>query len=152
MTAIASSGNLYSLSLLDRVADANGRTIEDFSPQVQKIEGVSLETFRTVQEGMRAVVREGTVDSYFRTSDIDIAGKTGSAQEDVHRPNHAHFVSFAPYDNPEIAVTASIRNGYTSAYTAMLVRNIYEYYYNEITLDEVIHRGASNSNNGEVGD
>lgn len=152
VTAIASSGNLYSLSLIDRVADADGRTIEDFTPEVQKIEGVSQETFRTVQEGMRAVVREGTVREYFRTSDIDIAGKTGSAQEDIHRPNHAHFVSFAPYDNPEIAVTASIRNGYTSAYTAMLVRNIYEYYYNEITLEDLINRGASNSNSGEVGD
>lgn len=152
VTAIASSGNLYSLSLIDRVADADGRTITDYTPEVQKIEGVSQESFRTVQEGMRSVVREGTVNLYFKTSDIDIAGKTGSAQEDTHRPNHAHFVSYAPYDNPEIAVTASIRNGYTSAYTAMLVRNIYEYYYKEITLDEVISRGASNSNNGDVGD
>ena len=152
VTAIASSGNLYSLSLIDRVADADGRTITDYTPEVQKIEGVSQETFRTVQEGMRSVVREGTVNLYFKTSDIDIAGKTGSAQEDTHRPNHAHFVSYAPYDNPEIAVTASIRNGYTSAYTAMLVRNIYEYYYKEITLEEVISRGASNSNNGDVGD
>ncbi len=152
VTAIASSGNLYSLSLIDRVADADGRTIMDYTPEVQKIEGVSQESFRTVQEGMRSVVREGTVNLYFKTSDIDIAGKTGSAQEDTHRPNHAHFVSYAPYDNPEIAVTASIRNGYTSAYTAMLVRNIYEYYYKEITLDEVISRGASNSNNGDVGD
>ena len=152
VTAIASSGNLYSLSLIDRVADADGRTIIDYTPEVQKIEGVSLESFRTVQAGMRSVVREGTVNHLFKTSDIDIAGKTGSAQEDIHRPNHAHFVSYAPYDNPEIAVTASIRNGYTSAYTAMLVRNIYEYYYNEITLEELINRGASNSNNGDVGD
>jgi len=152
VTAIASSGNLYSLSLLDRVANSDGKTLLDYTPISQKIEGVSQGTFKTVQEGMRSVVQEGTVNAYFRSSDIDIAGKTGSAQEDIHRPNHAHFVSFAPYDNPEITVTASIRNGYTSAYTAMLVRNIYEYYYKEITLEEVIDRGASNSNSGDVGD
>ena len=46
---------------------------------------------------------------------VSVAGKTGTAQEDMSRPSHALFVGFAPYENPEIGVAVRIGNGYASA-------------------------------------
>ncbi len=146
VTAIANRGTLFSLSIIDKVCDANGKVVKDYTPEKVQIEGVSQETFMYVQAGMRAVIEEGTVQSYFNGMDLKIAGKTGSAQEDIHRPNHAWFVSYAPYENPEITITVNIRNGYTSAYSAIISKEIYKYYYNELTLEEIINRGATGSN------
>lgn len=152
VTAIASRGTLYSLSILDKVCDAEGNVVKDYTPEQVQIEGVSQNTFFTVQAGMRAVVQEGTVREYFKDVDIEIAGKTGSAQEDIHRPNHAWFVSYAPYENPEITITVNIRNGYTSAYSATISRELYKYYYHEYTLEEIMDRVATGSTGPDVAD
>ena len=58
-----------------------------------------------------------------------IGGKTGTAQESKSRTNHALFVSYAPYENPEIIICTRIAFGYTSEYAANVTRDIYKYYY-----------------------
>ena len=79
------------------------------------------------------------------------AGKTGTAEENKLRPNHANFISYAPSDNPEIGVTVTIPYGYTSARAVELASDVYKYYYNEMTLDEIKERKAELSSN-YVGD
>ena len=61
--------------------------------------------------------------------DVNVAGKTGTAQEDRNRPNHALFISYAPFEDPEISVTVRVAYGYTSDYSAQIARDIYAYYY-----------------------
>ena len=68
--------------------------------------------------------------------------ETGTAQENKYRSEHAQFVSYAPYDDPEISVTITIPNGYASGYCAYLSTEIYNYIYGEISLDEILQRGA----------
>ncbi|HIZ38437.1 MAG TPA: hypothetical protein H9968_00710, partial [Candidatus Anaerobutyricum stercoris] len=65
-----------------------------------------------------------------------VAGKTGTAQENTERPNHALFISYAPYDDPEITMTVVVPNGYTSTNAAEIARDIYKYYFNKTSEEE----------------
>jgi penicillin-binding protein 2 len=60
-----------------------------------------------------------------------IAGKTGTAEEDSTRSAHALFVSYAPYQKPEISVTVVIPNGYASSNSMLVAREIYKYYFHD---------------------
>ena len=61
---------------------------------------------------------------------VNVAGKTGTAQESQLRPNHALFISYAPYESPDISVTVRIMFGYNSDYAAQTARDVYKFYYN----------------------
>ena len=62
---------------------------------------------------------------------FNAAGKTGTAQITNNEPNHALFVSFAPYENPEISITVVIPNGFSSSNAAELASKVYQYYYDK---------------------
>lgn len=62
---------------------------------------------------------------------VKIAGKTGTAQQSKLHANHAYFVSYAPYKNPEISVTCVIPNGFTSSNAAQTARDVYKYYFSK---------------------
>jgi penicillin-binding protein 2 len=89
---------------------------------------------------MRQVVQKR---SDYSTLGINVAGKTGTAEEEKKRANHALFVSYAPYENPEITITTRIANGYTSNYAANLTRDIYQYYFELVDEDEILSGKAN---------
>jgi len=67
-------------------------------------------TWRIVREGMRRAVEEpGGTGGLARVKGIVVAGKTGTAQNPP-RPDHAWFIGFAPYENPQIAIAVIIEN------------------------------------------
>ena len=96
------------------------------------------------------MVTEGSAKSVFAGSHVEVAGKTGTAQEDRSRSNHAFFVSFAPYSNPEIAVTVNIPYGYAGTNAASLGKQIYEYYYGYTSFEEIVGSGALSASNSSV--
>lgn len=87
-----------------------------------------------------------TIKSYFDGLKTKVAGKTGTAQQTVFHANHAYFVSYAPYSDPDISVTCVIPNGYTSANAAYLASDVYKYYFNKKKMSgEVKERASSNA-------
>ena len=90
---------------------------------------ISGETIATVMEGMKSVATEtgGTAYSVFRDFEIEVGGKTGSAE--AGKNVNAWFTGFAPYENPEIAVVAFVENGGHGYYTATVARAIFESYF-----------------------
>ena len=84
---------------------------------------------------MRRVVQK---KAYYNDLGVDVAGKTGTAQESKSRTNHALFVSYAPYNNPEIAVATRIAFGYSSDYAANATRDIYKYYFDLEEEDDIL--------------
>ena len=76
--------------------------------------------------------------AYYRELPVNVAGKTGTAQEGRNRTNHALFLSYAPYENPEISVTVRIAYGYSSDYAAQTARDVYKYYYGLAEEDELL--------------
>lgn len=142
VTTVANSGTCYNLSLLDKVTDYNGNLIEDFTPTVRNTVDVPDSTWNAIHRGMRKVVED---KAYYQGMGVNVAGKTGTAQENRNRPNHALFVSYAPYENPEISVTTRIAFGYAAEYAAELTQDVYKYYYNLEDKDVLIDGTATNT-------
>ena len=77
---------------------------------------------------MQSVTEEGgTAYSIFKDFDIQIGGKTGSAE--AGNKTNAWFVGFAPYDEPEIAVVVFVENGAHGYYSAEVTKEIMEAYF-----------------------
>ncbi|MBQ0101144.1 MAG: hypothetical protein KBS39_06565, partial [Lachnospiraceae bacterium] len=70
------------------------------------------------------------------------AGKTGTAEEVKTRGNHGYFISYAPYNDPQIAVTVTIPFSYSSGNSARLARRVYDYYYGATDLPAIINENA----------
>lgn len=90
---------------------------------------ISEENIKTVMEGMKSVATEtgGTAYSVFKGFEIEVGGKTGSAE--AGKNVNAWFTGFAPYDDPEIAVVVFVENGGHGYYTATVARAIFESYF-----------------------
>ena len=89
------------------------------------------ENIEAILEGMRGVTSEsgGTAYSTFKNFNIEVGGKTGSAQTGVQGKTNAWFVGFAPFDDPEIAIVVFVRNGGHGSYTAEVAREIIAQYF-----------------------
>lgn len=135
LTAVANSGVVYNLSLLDKLTDSKGNLIKDYTPEVRNTIDIDNSIWDAIHTGMRAVVEK---KSYYKDLPVNVAGKTGTAQEGRNRTNHALFLSYAPYENPEISVTVRIAYGYSSDYAAQTARDVYKYYYDLAEEDELL--------------
>jgi penicillin-binding protein 2 len=76
---------------------------------------VDAHWYNEIAEGMRMAVIGGTCHRA-ALRDIEVAGKTGTAQN-PHGKDHSAFMGFAPYTNPKIAVCAYVENaGFGAAF------------------------------------
>ena len=152
ISAVANRGNVFELSLLDNVKDRDGNIITEFTPKVSSHIDIENSTWDYVQLGMREVVKEGSAKKVFKDLDVEIAGKTGTTQETKSRANHAFFVSFAPYSNPEISVTVNIPFGYSSSNAALVAKNVYKLYFGYTDINSIINSKATPVIDVNVGD
>ena len=139
VSTIANRGTVYNLTLLDKLTDSEGNTIEDYSASVYNKMEIADVDWNTIQEGMHQVALN---TSAFKNLDLTIAGKTGTAQQSKSHPNHALFIGYAPYENPQLAVAIRIANGYTSANAAAMASDIFKYYFDLEGKDEVVNGTA----------
>ncbi len=122
VSTVANKGTVYKLTLLNRTTDANGKIIKNYEPVVvSEMDNVSPKTWELIHDGMVAMINS---TASFSGMGIQMAGKTGTAQQSAIHPDHAVFVGFAPAESPEIAIAVRIANGYTSAYAAEIGRDI----------------------------
>ncbi|MDE7206594.1 MAG: penicillin-binding protein, partial [Lachnospiraceae bacterium] len=119
VTAVANSGTVFNLSILDKVTDSNGAIVKDYTPEIRNVIDIDDTIWNTIHAGMRGVVEK---KKYYAELPVNVAGKTGTAQEGRNRTNHALFLSYAPYENPEISVAVRIAYGYSSDYAAQTAR------------------------------
>jgi peptidoglycan glycosyltransferase len=111
VAAVANGGELMRPQLWDRVVDPDGRVVDRMDPKVQS-EVMSAETAATLNEMMQNVVAEGT-GTAAALSGISVAGKTGTAEVPGREacaglPNQAWFIGFAPAEDPQVAVAATV--------------------------------------------
>lgn len=128
IAAVANRGTVYNISLLDKIVDKEGTTVQDYNPEVlNQIDSVSSSTWDAIQSGMRGVVTSST--TYSSLGEFAMSGKTGTAQQSKTHANHGLFVGYAPSSNPEIAFAIRIKNGYESLYPSEVGRDLMRYYY-----------------------
>lgn len=130
ITTLANRGKNYELTLLNKLSDSEGNILKSYSANLTDTLEFADSTWNSVQTGMRLVVTDGSVRTLFRNFPVSVAGKTGTAQQDLLKPNHALFVSYAPYEEPEIGVSVLIPNGYASSYAAEITKDVLKIYFN----------------------
>lgn len=127
VNTIANSGTCYDLTLIDRITDSDGNTIGEQEPVVHTTVDLPQELWDAIHSGMRAMIQQHS--QFANYTDVAVAGKTGTAQETTSKPNHAQFIGYAPYDNPQMAIAVRVANGYTSANAASIARDVISYYF-----------------------
>lgn len=141
VTTVANKGTCYNLTLIDKVTDANSNLLYDNEATVRNtLDDVATSTWNAVHLGMKRVVE---AKSYFKELGVTVAGKTGTAQESKSRANHALFVCFAPYENPEIAIATRIAFGYSSDYAAQTTKDVLAFYYGVDDDEDIVTGTAS---------
>jgi penicillin-binding protein 2 len=138
ISTLANGGTRYKLHLVDKITDNDGNTVQEFKPEVLNTVKMSESTQRVVKEGMKAVnnSQEGTAATAFAGFPIETAGKTGTAdinehQQEIGRTPYATYVSYAPANDPEIAVVSVVFDGGHGGNTASIVRSVYEAYFKD---------------------
>ncbi len=146
VTTVANGGYCYDLTLLDRVTDSSGNLIKEFNSELVNTVEMPNAYWNSIYTGMRRVVQK---KSYYNNIALEVAGKTGTAQESKSRTNHALFVSYATYRAPEIAIATRIAFGYSSDYAANTTRDIYKYYFS-LEDDDAILTGTAEIPDAEI--
>lgn len=140
---IANRGKNLDVTIVKSIINPDGSEVsrdeyesyvnEKLGLQQENVEEMSFkeENIEAILEGMRGVTSEsgGTAYSTFKNFNIEVGGKTGSAQTGVQGKTNAWFVGFAPFDDPEIAIVVFVRNGGHGSYTAEVARDIIAQYF-----------------------
>lgn len=146
VTGIANKGTVYDLTLLYKVTDVEGNVVKEYEPSVYKQiteEEIGQGTFNLIHEGMNYMVSKDSRFDIVRKAGMQMAGKTGTAQQSTTHADHVLFVGFAPSSNPEIAMSCRIANGYSSGYTADIGRDMVLKYFNLAEDSEIVTGSAS---------
>lgn len=151
--SLANGGYRVRPHVVQAIRESDG-TIQYVNPEMEKIEWIKNEYLEALKPGMKRVVTEGGGRYYVNIPDIEMAGKTGTAQN-PHGENHGWFIAYAPADNPQIAVAALTENaGFGSISAAPVVSLIVEKYLTgeikrQFVYDYVINFKPENSDSSE---
>lgn len=128
VATIANGGTLYAPRIVSQVRSSNGN-VTAIPPRIIRQNVADPNILRIVREGMRETVTEGTAQQ-LRDLPVAVAGKTGTAQFGTGNKTHGWFVSFAPYENPELALIVLVEGQGEEGYNAVPVsKEVYEWYF-----------------------
>lgn len=123
IATLANGGTRYKMHLLSKIETADSVPVKVIDEVVENVIDLDPANLAAVYQGMYQVTAgtNGTLRSAFADFPIAVAGKSGTAQEDLTRASHTVFVGFAPYDDPQIAITVMIPFGEMSGAPAAVV-------------------------------
>ena len=129
--SIASNGVRMKTRLAEKITDYSRETvITDFRGSGVATDcGISREHLDEVKKAMLAVTQspEGTAFSVFGSYPVQVAGKTGTAEN--AGADHAAFICFAPYESPEVAVAVILEHGENTLYAQQVARDMLDGYF-----------------------
>ncbi len=145
-SALANGGTLYKPRIVKQIEMADGRVLKSFEPEQKSRIPISKKNIDILSYGFWGVVNEkGGTGYVLKRKEEDVCGKTGTAQvvglpdDDKARKrrilsakfrDHALFVCFAPYKNPEIAIAVIAENaGHGGSAAAPIARKIIDAYF-----------------------
>lgn len=143
--AIATKGKLYRPYVVDEVFNYNGETIKTFEPELIREIELKESTWNHIRRGLYKVANRPKGTAWWRRGlGNQMAGKTGTSQvikaaseKDLYSKcsekeykyrHHGLFVSFAPYEDPKIAVAALVEHGCGSSAAVPVVEKVVSTY------------------------
>ena len=139
VATIANGGTRYSAHIVKSVLSSDNSTvIMEKEPEVVCETGFKKKNIQIIKEGMRRVATV-TLAGSFDDTIVDVACKTGTStvektingQKGIY--TNGFLITFAPYDDPEIAVAVAVEGAYSGGSLAPVVSSIYNYYYKNKT-------------------
>ncbi len=129
ISAVANGGTRYKPYLVSKIVSDKGELIEQFKPQAVAKLPVSAKTIEIIKRGLRDVAQEGGTAGQLAGFTVPLAGKTGTSENSMGE-DHGVFVSYAPADNPDIAVVVLIeQGGYGATAAVPVARRIFEQHF-----------------------
>jgi penicillin-binding protein 2 len=123
MAAVANGGKLFRPRLVSKVESVDGTTVREYGPELIRNIELKPDTLTRIHNALADVIKVGT-GGVARSTIVDIAGKTGTAQviemkggymkteqQTYFSRDHAWFVSYAPVENPQIAIAVLVEHG-----------------------------------------
>lgn len=130
LTAVANGGKLFEPRIAMGLAHPDGSK-EAFPPKLIREVAVDAGNLAIVREGMRQTVVAGSARS-LNSLPVAVAGKTGTAQWNSAKANHAWFIGFAPYDKPNFAITVLVEEGGEgSSISVPIARDIMQWWFKD---------------------
>lgn len=130
-SVIANGGTLYKPQIVDKIIHSETRQEEDIPPEIIRQGFISANNIRIVREGMRQTVTDGSGRSL---NDLKVvtAGKTGTAQFGAEEKTHSWYISFGPYENPQMAMVVLVEGGGEGHDWAVpATKEIYKWYFDQ---------------------
>lgn len=137
---IANGGTRFRNSLVEQILDPEGNVIKTVEPEVLQELDIQADHLKLIHEGMAKVntVEGGTAYRYMRDFPILTAGKTGTAEyrennseNYVGRHQYGTYITFAPLEDPEIAIAVIGYDAIHGSYLVPVARAIYEEYFED---------------------
>lgn len=130
VASVANGGTLYVPHVVKSLK-SGGDGSEYKNPESIRSNIVSQDILKVVQEGMRKTITDGTAQT-LKDLPIAVAGKTGTAQFGTEDKTHAWFVSYAPYEDPKIAMVVLVEGGGEGHSSAVpITKDVYAWYFGE---------------------
>lgn len=130
IATLANGGTRYRPHIIKSIhSSSDGTVIKRNAPVIEERIDISDTTLDAVKRGMYGVVDEGSASKIFKNYNIEVGGKTGTAQGSSTKSNTALFVAFAPYEKPEIAVAVVIEHGVRGVNAATVAKDIFDEYF-----------------------
>ena len=141
ISTLVNGGNHYATHLLKTVktSDFSG-TVYEYEPELLNTLDLDPANVEAVKQGMWLVANdpESGSSAYFRDLPVEVGAKTGSAQVSSEVEADALFVCFAPYDDPQIAISMVVEQGASGSNLAQAVAQVVDYYFSaEDTMESV---------------
>ena len=154
VTTLANQGNDYKLTLMSKVENSKGKVIYKKEPDLVNKISIKQTTWDAVKDGMIRVTSsaDGTVADVFSDLDYKVAGKTGTAQQNKSRYDHALFIGYAPADNPKYAMSCMIPYGDSSSYPAEVAHDVLQYLDGKLSLKKILKSKANTPTSDKVSD
>ena len=117
VATLANGGTRYKNHFMAKITDPDGKSIEEYKEVVEDKVELKKSTLDAIYKGMYLVTTgsKGTLRHSFADYPINVAAKSGTAQESSKRSEHTIFVAFAPYESPQISISVLIPYGNNSA-------------------------------------
>ncbi len=117
VATLANGGTRYKNHFMSKITASDGTLLSEYEEVVEEQLSLKQSTLDAIYEGMYLVTTgdKGTLRNSFKDFPIDVAAKSGTAQESSKRSEHTIFVAFAPYESPQISISVLIPYGNDSA-------------------------------------
>lgn len=130
VATLVNGGSHYPTHLKKTVKSSDfSQVVEEYVPVAKDEIHLDENNLAAVKKGMGMVTGEGSAARYFRDLPVKVGAKTGTAQVSRNSEAHAILVAFAPYEDPEIAISIVVEHGGSGTLVSAIAADIIDYYF-----------------------